>query len=173
MNSKKVQDLFGETFILILSIDFSSLSSTKLCHKFLLLNLGDKRLLSDFMRKWGWFHGHNVCFPKNLGTKLKFQKIQTCFCRLNSNDYNNINIFLSLERLCAFLLVKEKTWKRIFTLFPETRGIACARTGTHTSKFTCATYCMQGIIVFSLSALLLLYTSHKEKFFIEGFAIED
>ena len=28
-------------------------------------------------------------------------------------DYNN-NIFLSLENPCTFLLVKEKTWKRIF-----------------------------------------------------------
>ena len=24
----------------------------------------DKRLLSDFLRKWGWFHGHNERFPK-------------------------------------------------------------------------------------------------------------
>ena len=30
------------------------------------------------------------------------------------DDYNNINIFLSLENPCTFLLAKEKTWKLIF-----------------------------------------------------------
>ena len=29
--------------------------------------LGDKRFLSEFLRKWGWFHGHNQHFPKYLG----------------------------------------------------------------------------------------------------------
>ena len=28
---------------------------------------GDKRLLSEFLRKWGWFQGQNECFPKYLG----------------------------------------------------------------------------------------------------------
>ena len=27
---------------------------------------GDKRLLSEFFRKWGWFQGHNERFPKYL-----------------------------------------------------------------------------------------------------------
>ena len=31
-----------------------------------------------------------------------------------STDNSDINIFLSLENPSAFLLVKEKTWKRIF-----------------------------------------------------------
>ena len=31
---------------------------------------GDKRLLSEFLRKWGWFHRHNERFPKYL----KFSK---------------------------------------------------------------------------------------------------
>ena len=57
----------------------------------------DKRLLSEFLRKWGWFQRHNERFLKYLGT-----------------DNNNINVFLSLENPCTFLLAKEKTWKRIF-----------------------------------------------------------
>ena len=40
---------------------------------------GDKRLLSEFLREWGWFHGHNERFPKYLGYKLKFQKSETPF----------------------------------------------------------------------------------------------
>ena len=39
-----------------------------------LLCSGDKRLLSEFCSKWGWFQGHNEGFLKYLGLKLKFQK---------------------------------------------------------------------------------------------------
>ena len=42
---------------------------------------GDRRLLSEFLRQWGWFHGHNELFPKYLGWKLKYQKTETRFCR--------------------------------------------------------------------------------------------
>ena len=42
---------------------------------------GERRLLSKFLRKWGWFRGHNERFPKYLGWKLKFQKTETTFCR--------------------------------------------------------------------------------------------
>ena len=40
------------------------------------------------------------------------------------------------------------------------------------NKFMCAIYCMHEMTVFSLFALLLLYISSKEKFFIEEFSIE-
>ena len=80
---------------------------------FNLLCSEDQRLLPDFMRKWGWFHRHDVRFPKNLGSRLKFQKTKTWVCGWKSNDYN-INIFLSLENPCTFLLAKEQTWKHIF-----------------------------------------------------------
>ena len=71
-------------------------------------------LLSEFLRKWGWFQGINERFRKYLSYKLKFQKTETQFCRWKSNDSNNINIFLSLKNSCTFLLMKEKTWKCIF-----------------------------------------------------------
>ena len=47
---------------------------------------GDKRLLSEFLRKWGWFQGHNERFPKYLGQKLKFKKTEARLCRWKSND---------------------------------------------------------------------------------------
>ena len=78
---------------------------------------GDKKILSEFLRKWGWFQGYNECFPKYLGEK--FQKTETRCCRGKSTDNNNINIFLSLENPCTFLLAKEKTWKRIFNTNSE------------------------------------------------------
>ena len=59
---------------------------------------GDKRLLSDFFRKWGWFHKHNEQFPQ-----ISWLETETRFCRWKSNDYNNINIFLSVENPCTFL----------------------------------------------------------------------
>ena len=77
---------------------------------FKLLCLIDRRLLSEFLRKLGWFRGHNDRFPKYL------QKSETPFCGWRSTDNNDINIFLSLENLYTFLLAKEKTWKIILTL---------------------------------------------------------
>ena len=59
------------------------------------------------------------------------------------------------------------------TLFPETCVVARACARTHVSKFTCAIYHTHEIIIFSLFLLLLLYISHKEKFSIERFFIED
>ena len=53
-------------------------------------------------------------FPKHLGLKLKFQETETRFCWWKSNDYNGINIFVSMDDPCTFLLVKEITWKSIF-----------------------------------------------------------
>ena len=34
---------------------------------FKLFCMGDKKLLSEFLRKWGWFQGHNERFPKYPG----------------------------------------------------------------------------------------------------------
>ena len=75
---------------------------------------GDKSFLSEFLRKRGSFHRHNEHFLKYLDWKIKLQKTGTWFCRLKNNDYNDINIFLSLENPCTFLFVTEKTWKCIF-----------------------------------------------------------
>ena len=44
---------------------------------------------------------------------LKIKKTETMFCRWKSTDSNIINIFLSLENPCTFLLAKEKTRKCI------------------------------------------------------------
>ena len=56
-------------------IVFSCLSSTNSCF----FRSEDKRLLSEFLKKWGWFQGHNERFLKYLGSELKFQKIETRF----------------------------------------------------------------------------------------------
>ena len=92
-------------------IVFSCLTSTKPCFRFLFICFAReiKKLLSEFLWKWGWFQGHNERFLKYLGWKLKFQKTETSFCGWKSTDNNDINIFLSLENPCTFLLVKEKT----------------------------------------------------------------
>ena len=112
LKRKKVQGIFVKTFGIIV---FSCIWSTNPCLiSYKLFFLGDKRFLSEFLRKWGWFHRHNERFPKYLGQNLKFQKTETGFCRWKSTDNSDINIFLSLENLCTFLLAKEKTWQHIF-----------------------------------------------------------
>ena len=77
---------------------------------------GDKSLLSEFLRKWGWFHGHNERLPKYLGQKLKLQKTETRFCRWMSNDFKDTNIFLSLETLVPFCLRKKRLEDAFLTL---------------------------------------------------------
>ena len=96
------------------SLQLSLVYKTMSQISFKLFCLGDKRLLSEFLRKWGWFQGHKERFPKYLGWKLKLQKTETQFCRWKTADNNNIIIFLSLENPCTVLLAKEKAWKFIF-----------------------------------------------------------
>ena len=50
------------------NIVFSCFSSTK-PDFFYFCYSGDKRLLSEFLRKWGWFQGHNEHFP-NIVAKV-------------------------------------------------------------------------------------------------------
>ena len=111
--------IFGETCILALSSSAVFRLQKRVSYFFYLLCSGDKMPLPEFLRKWGWFHEHNERFPKYLSQKLKFQKTETKFCGWKSSDYNNINIFLSLENPCTFLLAKEKTWKRMFNATNE------------------------------------------------------
>ena len=75
---KRVSDFFSCLWSAKLSQISSAVSSTKLCPRFLQLSLvyktvyqisfnllcsGNKRLLSQFLRKWGWLHKHNEHFP--------------------------------------------------------------------------------------------------------------
>ena len=88
LKSKKVQNIFKETFILILSFSAVFFYKTISQISFTLIHSGDKRLLSGFMRKWIWFHRHDIHFPKNVGSRLKFQKWDMVN-RWKSNDCNN------------------------------------------------------------------------------------
>ena len=86
---------------------------------FNLFCLGDKRLLSEFLREWDWFQGHNERFPKYPGWKLKIEKTEARFCRWENTDNNDINISLSLQNPCTFFLVKENTWKRSYWIIAK------------------------------------------------------
>ena len=93
LNSKKVQGIFGGTFILAL-LSFVNKMVSQIT--FNLFCSGDKKFLSEFRWKWGLFQGHNERFPKYLGQKSKIKKTETLFCRWKSNDNNDINFFMSL-----------------------------------------------------------------------------
>ena len=109
LKSKKVQSIFGKSLFWHYCLQLSFVCKTVSQISFNLFYSGDKRLLSEILRKWDWFQGHNECFPKYLGWKLKFQKTETWFCRWKSTDNNGIKIFLLLENPCIFLFAKEKT----------------------------------------------------------------
>ena len=67
LKSKKVQGIFGETFILALCLQLSFVFKMVSQISFNLFCSGDKSLFSEFLRKRGWFQGHNERFPKYLG----------------------------------------------------------------------------------------------------------
>ena len=75
---------------------------------------GGKKLSSDFLRKWGWFYGHDVCFPKISAQNQNLKKLIHNSVDERAMITTTFNTFLSLEKLCTFLVAKEKTWKHIF-----------------------------------------------------------
>ena len=96
----------------------SCLSSTKVCLTFL-LNCFVQEIKGFYQSSLGNEVDFRERFPTFLGKKSKFQKTETRFYRWESSDNNGMNIFLSLENCCIFLLVKEKTWKLIFNTNSE------------------------------------------------------
>ena len=90
---------------------FSCLSSTKPCLRFLLICFAREIkgfYQSSFGNEVDFTNVMNVS-PNILVKKSNFKKTETQFCRRKSNDYNNINMFLSLDYPCTFLLAKENT----------------------------------------------------------------
>ena len=65
--------------------------------------------------------------------------IETPFCRWKSTDNNDINVFLSVENPCTFLLAKEKTWKRIFNI---NSGLSQNRTEKQIMLFKTTVNCL-------------------------------
>ena len=63
----------------------------------------EKRRLSNFLRKWGWFHGHDEGFPKNLGSESNFLKTETRLCWWKKQ--------WSLGNPCTLLLEKKRPEK--------------------------------------------------------------
>ena len=64
LKGKKVQSISGQMLILVLlCLVYKIVSQIS----FNLFCSDDKRLLSEFLRKWGWFQGHNERYPKYLG----------------------------------------------------------------------------------------------------------
>ena len=83
-------------------------------------------------------------FPQISWLKIKFQKTETRFCRWKSTANNDINIFLSLENRCTFLLAEEETWKRIFNTNSELSQQNCTGKQIAPSKTTinCLFHCI-------------------------------
>ena len=69
---------------------------------------GDKRLLSEFLRKWGQFQRHNGTFPQTPWLKIKISK-----------NWDTALVSFCYWKTLTFLLVKEKTWKRSFNTISE------------------------------------------------------
>ena len=120
LKNKNVQVIFRKNKYFDINV-FSCLSSTN----------GSQNcfsLFSYFMRKWGWFQGHDVRFPQNLVSRSKFQKTETLFFRWKSNDYNDIDICLSLKNPCTFCFQKKKPENTFLKLTVNYRKIIQKKT---------------------------------------------
>ena len=62
LKSKMVEGIFRKNFTWHYYLQLFFVYKTASQISFKLLCLGDKRLLSEFLRKWGWFHRKNLCF---------------------------------------------------------------------------------------------------------------
>ena len=67
LKSKNIQGMFEKTLFWINCLQLPFVCKTLSQISFKLLCSGDKRLLSEFLKKWGWFQGHSERFPKYLG----------------------------------------------------------------------------------------------------------
>ena len=73
---------------------------------------GDKRLSSEFLRKWGWFHGRNKRFPKYLGFVDERALITTTL--ISSSNW---------KTLVSFCLRKKRAENAFLTLTMNYRKI--------------------------------------------------
>ena len=78
LKSKKVQGNSGIRLFWHYYLQLSFVYKTMFQISFKLFCSGDKRLLSEFLRKWGWFHGHNVS-PNILAKNQNFKKLRHGF----------------------------------------------------------------------------------------------
>ena len=66
LKSKNVENLYGETFFWYCWLQLSFVCKTMSQISFNLFFPKDKRVLSEFSWKWGWFQEHNEHFSKYL-----------------------------------------------------------------------------------------------------------
>ena len=70
----------------------------------------------EFLKKSGWFQGHNGRFPKYLHYKLKFQKIETGFCWSKALITMTLISSRHWKTLVLFFLIKKRPKSMILTL---------------------------------------------------------
>ena len=79
--------------------------------------MGNKSLLSEFLRKWGGFEGHNETFPKKILAKNQNLKKQR-----HGFAYERTLITTALISSChreTIVTLYQKSWKRIFNTNSE------------------------------------------------------
>ena len=107
MKSKKGKSyIWGNIYFGI--IFFSCLSSSMSQISFNLFCSGDKKLLSEFLRKWVWFHEHNERFPNILAKNWNFKKLRHCFVDEIAMIITTLTISCYWKTLVPFCLRKKR-----------------------------------------------------------------
>ena len=79
LKGKTGQGIFEETFVLALLSSTVFPLQNRVSEFSNLFCSRNKSLLSEFLRKWGWFQGHNKLFPNILAKNWNFKKLRHGF----------------------------------------------------------------------------------------------
>ena len=122
--SKKVQDNSGKRLFWHYYLQLSFVYKIMFQISFNLFCSGDKRLLSEFLRKWGWFQEHNEHFPKFIGYKEKLRKKRHGFVDARAPLTTTLLSSCHWKTLVPFFLRKKRPEKVFLTLTVNYRKIA-------------------------------------------------
>ena len=95
-------------------IVFSCLPSAKPCPRFLLNCFA--REIKEFLRKWGWFQGHNERFRNILAKNQNFKKLRQDFVDERVLITTTLTSSCHWETLVPFCLRKKKPKNAFLTL---------------------------------------------------------
>ena len=127
LKSKKVQSIFGKRSFWYYYLQLSFVYKTVSQISFKLFCLGDKRLLSEFLRKWAWFKGHTERFPKYLVKKWNFKKLRHGFVDERALITTKLISSFHWKTLVPFCLQKKRPVNAFLTLIVNYRKIMLSK----------------------------------------------
>ena len=114
--AKRYQAYLGKHLLWYHYLRLSFVYKTVSQISFKLFCSGGKRLSSEFLRKWGWFQGHNERFRNILAKNQNFKKLRQDFVDERVLITTTLTSSCHWETLVPFCLRKKKPKNAFLTL---------------------------------------------------------